>query len=300
MTTDSRAAEPAAGDVGFDGAQEPRRGRRAGWLKALLLYPVFLVLSLVILFPVGWMVYSSFKSNAQIFDNVFSLPTGLYLDNYSQVFEVAGLGNFFKSSVLVTFVSLLGLLTLSTMAAYAFAFIPFRGKSLLFLFFLIGLMVPAQALIISGYGWMTILGLLDSYWALIFTYFGWTAFGILVLRNFFESIPAEVIDSARVDGAGHWSLFWRIVLPLARPSTATVAVFFFMWIWNDFLYPLVYMQSEEKYTLQLGIMFLNGQYSPQWGLQMAGLTIATGIPLLVYYVLQKQFVRGILAGAIKG
>jgi multiple sugar transport system permease protein len=269
-------------------------------IKALLLYPIFIVLSLVILFPIVWMFYSSFKSNADIFADVFALPKTLYLDNYVEVFQLAGLGSFFKSSVIVSVVSVLGLLALSTTAAYAFAFMEFRGKSLLFLLFLVGLMVPPQALIISGYGWMSVLGILDTYWALIFTYFGWSAFGILVLRNAFESLPREISDSAKVDGAGHWARFWYIVLPLARPSTATVAIFLFMWIWNDFLYPLVYIQSEERYTLPLGIMFLNGQYSPEWGLQMAGLTVATAIPLVVYYVLQKQFVRGLMAGALKG
>jgi ABC-type glycerol-3-phosphate transport system permease component len=277
------------------------RGSQPGQVvKALLFYPVFVTISVVILFPIIWMFYSSFKSNAAIFADVFSLPTNLYLGNYIQVFQLAGLGSFFKSSVLVTVASVSGLLVLSTMGAYAFAFMPFRGKSLLFMMFLLGLMVPAQALIISGYGWMTVLGLLDTYWALIFTYFGWTAFGILVLRNAFESVPREVSDSARVDGANHWAMFWHIMLPLARPSTATVAIFLFMWIWNDFLYPLVYIQSEDRYTLPLGIMFLNGKYSPEWGLQMAGLTVATAIPLLVYYFLQKQFVRGIMAGALKG
>lgn len=278
----------------------PSRPRPTVTIKALLIYPVFLAISVVILFPIVWMFYSSFKSNADIFANVFSLPTSLYLDNYREVFELAGLGDFFRNSVIVSVVSVVGLLALSTTAAYAFAFMRFRWKTPLFLLFLLGLMVPPQALIISGYGWMSILGLLDSYWALIFTYFGWSAFGILVIRNTFESIPREMVDSAHIDGAGHWGIFRHIMLPLARPSVSTVAIFLFMWIWNDFLYPLVYVQSEERYTLPLGIMFLNGKYSPEWGLQMAGLTVATAVPLLVYYVLQKQFVRGIMAGALKG
>lgn len=283
-----------------DSGHSSRRMSMATVGKALLLYPIFLALSVIILFPLVWMFYSSFKSNADIFADVFALPNSLYLDNYKQVFQLAGLGSFFRSSMIVSLVSVVGLLALSTTAAYAFAFMEFRGKTFLFLLFLLGLMVPPQALIISGYGWMTVLGILDTYWALIFTYFGWSAFGILVLRDAFEAVPREISDSAKVDGAGHWARFWYIVLPLARPSTATVAIFLFMWIWNDFLYPLVYLQSEERYTLPLGIMFLNGQYAPEWGLQMAGLTVATAVPLTVYYFLQKQFVRGLMAGALKG
>jgi multiple sugar transport system permease protein len=274
--------------------------RRSRIVKGIALYPILVAIAILILFPVAWMFYSSFKSNSEIFDSVFALPNGFYLGNYARIFEFAGMGSFVVNSVVVTAVSVAGLMALSTMAAYAFAMMTFKGKSALFLFFLVGLMVPPQALIISGYGWMSVLGLLDTHWALIFTYLGWTAFGVLVIRNFFESVPREIIDSARIDGAGHWTMFRRIMLPLARPSTATVAIFLFMWVWNDFLYPLVYLQSQERYTIPLGVMFLNGQFQPEWGMQMAGLTLATAVPLLAYYFFQKQFVRGILIGAVKG
>jgi ABC-type glycerol-3-phosphate transport system permease component len=293
MTTDRT-------DGGIEMRSHRRPARRVPVVKSVVLYPVFVAISIIILYPVVWMIYSSIKSNSEIFDGVIALPSGLFLGNYARIFEIAGMGNFFANSIFVTLVSVVGLMALSTTAAYGFAMINFRGKTTLFLLFLIGLMVPPQALIISGYGWMSVLGLLDSHWALIFTYFGWTAFGILVIRNFFESVPREIIDSARVDGASHRAMFWNIMLPLARPTTATVGIFFFMWVWNDFLYPLVYLQSQENYTVPLGVMFLNGQYQPEWGLQMAGLTIATSIPLVAYYIFQKQFIRGILLGAVKG
>jgi ABC-type glycerol-3-phosphate transport system permease component len=123
---------------------------------------------------------------------------------------------------------------------------------------------------------------------------------VMVLRNFFQSVPGEIKDAARIDGAGHLQMFARIMLPLARPSLATIAIFYFMWIWNEFIYPLVYMQSQEKYTIPLGVLFFNGKYTIDWGLQMAALTVATIPPLIVYYLFQKQFIRGILAGALKG
>lgn len=274
--------------------------RRTRYLQMLVLYPVFILFSITILFPLFWMVYSSLKSDTAIFANVFALPGSLYLDNYQKVFTTGGMDIFFKNSILVAVVSVAGLLLFSAMAAYAFATFSFKGSTLLYLFFLIGLMVPPQALIISGFKWMAILKLLSTYWALFFTYFGWTSFGILVLRNFFESVPGEIKDAARIDGAGHWQMFTRIMLPLARPSISTVAIFYFMWIWNDFIYPLVYMQKQEMYTVPLGILFLNGRYIIQWGLQMAGLAVATIPPLLVYYIFQKQFVRGLLSGALKG
>lgn len=273
---------------------------RTRYLQMLVLYPIFILFSITILYPLFWMVYSSLKSDTAIFADVFALPDTLYLNNYQTVFTTGGMDIFFKNSILVAVVSVAGLLLFSAMAAYAFATFKFKGSTLLYLFFLIGLMVPPQALIISGFKWMAILKLLSTYWALIFTYFGWTSFGILVLRNFFESVPGEIKDAARIDGAGHWQMFTRIMIPLARPSISTIAIFYFMWIWNDFIYPLVYMQKQEMYTVPLGILFLNGRYIIQWGLQMAGLAVATVPPLLVYYIFQKQFVRGLLSGALKG
>ncbi|MFN8660512.1 MAG: carbohydrate ABC transporter permease [Thermomicrobiales bacterium] len=274
--------------------------RRNTTVKGIVLYPLFLLLAAVILYPLVWMIYSSFKSNADIFSNVFALPNQLYLGNYITVFTEGAMGLYFRNSLLIAVVSVAGLLVLSSLAAYAFATFRFRGSTALFMILLLGLMVPPQALIISGFKLMSILKLLDTYWALIFTYLGWSSFGVMVLRNFFQSVPRDVKDAARVDGAGHWQMFSQIMLPLARPSISTIAIFYFMWVWNEFIYPLVYMQTPEKYTVPLGVLFFNGRYTIEWGLQMAALAVATIVPLIVYYAFQKQFIRGILAGALKG
>jgi ABC-type glycerol-3-phosphate transport system permease component len=274
--------------------------RQNNAIKGVVLYPIFLLLAALILYPIVWMIYSSFKANPDIFANVFALPSTLFLENYVTVFTKGAMGVYFRNSLLVSIVSVAGLLVFSSLAAYAFATFRFRGSTPLFMILLLGLMVPPQALIISGFKLMAILDLIDTYWALIFTYFGWTSFGILVLRNFFQSVPRDIKDAARVDGAGHWAMFSQIMLPLARPSLSTIAIFYFMWVWNEFIYPLVYMQTPDKYTIPLGVLFFNGRYAVEWGLQMAALAIATIVPLLVYYAFQKQFIRGILAGALKG
>lgn len=274
--------------------------RRSNRIKMLVIYPIFTVLAVTILYPLLWMFYSSMKSNQGIFRNVFALPTTWYPENYIKVFTTGGMGIYFKNSLFISTISVAGLILFASLGAYAFASFDFKLKTPLFLLFLVGLMVPAQALIISGFKWMSILHLLNSHWALIFTYFGWASFGILVLRNFFQSVPYEIKDAARIDGAGHWDMYLRIMMPLARPSISTIAIFNFMWVWNDFLYPLVYMQDVANYTIPLGIIFFNGRYKVEWGLQMAGLTVATIPPLLVYIIFQRQFVRGLLAGALKG
>jgi ABC-type glycerol-3-phosphate transport system permease component len=274
--------------------------RQSNAIKGGVLYPIYLLLAALILYPIVWMIYSSFKANPDIFANVFALPSTLYLENYVTVFTKGAMGVSFRNSLLVSTVSVAGLLVFSSLAAYAFATLRFRGSTPLFMILLLGLMVPPQALIISGFKLMSILDLIDTYWALIFTYFGWTSFGILVLRNFFQSVPRDIKDAARVDGAGHWAMFSQIMLPLARPSLSTIAIFYFMWVWNEFIYPLVYMQTPDKYTIPLGVLFFNGRYAVEWGLQMSALAVATVVPLIVYYVFQKQFIRGILAGALKG
>jgi ABC-type glycerol-3-phosphate transport system permease component len=274
--------------------------RQSNAIKGGVLYPIYLLLAALILYPIVWMIYSSFKANPDIFANVFALPSTLFLENYVTVFTKGAMGVYFRNSLLVSTVSVAGLLVFSSLAAYAFATFRFRGSTPLFMILLLGLMVPPQALIISGFKLMSILDLIDTYWALIFTYFGWTSFGILVLRNFFQSVPRDIKDAARVDGAGHWAMFSQIMLPLARPSLSTIAIFYFMWVWNEFIYPLVYMQTPDKYTIPLGVLFFNGRYAVEWGLQMSALAVATVVPLIVYYVFQKQFIRGILAGALKG
>jgi multiple sugar transport system permease protein len=277
------------------------RRRLARWAPRLfLIYPFLIVIAGVLLYPVFWMMYSSLKSNTAVLQDVFALPTSLDLSNFSEVFSTAGMGTWLTNSAVVSVVSTAAVLALSALAAYGFAAFQFRGKELIFVLVLVGLMVPPQALVIAGFQWMSVLHLIDSYWALIFTYCAWSSFGILVLRNFFESVPREVREAARIDGATHWQMFTRIMLPLSRPSLATVAIFNFLWVWNEFVYPLVYVQSEDRQTIPLGILQFQGRAGIQWGLLMAALTIATLVPLLVYLVFQRQFVRGLLEGAVKG
>jgi ABC-type glycerol-3-phosphate transport system permease component len=276
------------------------RFRRPRLPSSIVLYAIFVVVAATILYPLVWMVYSSFKPNDDIFAHVFGLPHKLYFHNFVEVFQTGHLGIFFRNSLFISGVSTAGIVLLSSMTAYAFTVMSFPGKKWLFLFFLIGLMVPAQALIISGYRWISILGLIDTYWALILMYLSGVSFGILVLRDFFESVPREIREAARMDGAKHWHLYTRIMLPLARPSLATIGILYFMAIWNDFLYPLLFLQSSDHYTVPLGIFLLSDRYHIEWGVQMAGLTVATAVPVIVYLIFQRQFVRALTAGSLKG
>ncbi|HEY2673994.1 MAG TPA: carbohydrate ABC transporter permease [Rugosimonospora sp.] len=272
-----------------------------GRVTAVLgIYVLMTLVAVSILFPVVWMLYSSIKSNQDILSNVFSLPTSIKTANYHNLFAGGQMPIWLLNSAVITVVSVAGIAILSALAAYGFATFSFRGKEKLFVFCLIGLMIPPQALIVSGFKWMSLFALIGSRWALILTYLGWISFGVLVLRNFFQAVPREIIEAARIDGAGHWRIFSRIMVPLARPSIGTVVVLNFMWVWNDFIYPLVYVNSADRYTIPLGILQYQSRLGVQWGTQMAALSVAAGVPLLVYLIFQRQFIRGILAGSLKG
>jgi multiple sugar transport system permease protein len=266
----------------------------------LWMYPFLILLALTIVFPLAWMTYSSFKSNTAILADPFSFPLHPTLANFRALLADGELPVWLRNSSLITVVSVLGIVALSAAAAYGFSTFDFRGKTPLFALLLVGLMVPPQALVIAGYKWITLLHLQDTYGSLIFTYCAWTPFGILVLRNFFDSVPAELREAAMVDGASHPRIFRQVLLPLARPQVFTIVIFNVIWVWNDFIYPLVYLQDQDKYTVPVGVLQFQGRSSTALGTQMAVLAVATALPLLVYLVFRRQFVRGVIQGAIKG
>lgn len=274
--------------------------KRHKLVLSVVAYPIFLILATLVFYPLLWMVMSSFKNNIEIIRNVFGPPSSLKFDNYVAIFQDGNMGRYFLNSAIVTVVSVVLLLIISSVSAYGFSTFKFKYNSILFMYCLIGLMVPPQALIISNFNWISILGLLSTYWALILTYLGWGSLGILILRDFFNAVPKEITDAARIDGASHWQIFTRIMLPLARPSMATISIFYIMWIWNDYIYPLIYMQDPQMFTIPLGILFMNDRFAANWGNQMAGLTVATIPPIVAYLIFQRQYVKGLLAGAIKG
>lgn len=269
-------------------------------LRRAVLYLALTVLSLSIVYPLLWMVLSSFRDNGSVLTDPFGLGGRWGLGNYRQLVNGGELLTWLKSSVVVNLCSVLLIALLAAFAAYGFSTFRFRGKNLLFGMVIIGLTIPPQALAVAGFRWISLLDLQDSYLGLIFTYGGWTSFGILMLRNFFDAVPAEIKEAAIVDGASHLRIFWQVMLPLARSPLLTVVIFSAIWVWNDFVYPLVYIQSESRYTIPVGIFEFTGRTTTEIATQMAVLTVATALPLLAYLAFRKQFVRGLLEGAVKG
>ena len=271
--------------------------QRAG--SSFVIYVIFAVLSLVVLYPLFWMLMSSLKTRYGIFQDPLGLPTAPNLDNYVRALGEGNFGTNLINSAVVTVPSVLLLVLISALAAFAFARLRFRGSRVLFYLLLIGVMVPPQAIVIPVFQVVFRLGLLNTFAGLILVYLSWSPVAILILTTFFRGIPGEIFEAAEMEGAGVLRSFWTIGMPLAKPAIATVAIFYFVWIFNDLLYPLVLLQDPNLATIPLGLMQFQGLYRVDWGTQNAALTMAIAVPVIFYMFFQDKFVRGLTAGALK-
>ena len=276
------------------GPKARRLGARA--LLALLLAAG----GAAMLFPFAWMISTSLKPDLAVFATPPQLvPHPFQPGNYSKVVHVFPVWRFLLNSSLVAVVSTTLQVGTSAMAAYAFARMKFRGSGVLFLLYLGTLMVPFQVTIVPLFIEMKYLHFVNSYPGLILPTIA-SAFGTFLLRQAFMSLPRELEEAAFVDGAGYWTVFTRIVLPLAKPSLATFGIFSFMASWNSFLWPLVIISSQRLMTLPVGLANLQGEHFTAWNLVMAGTTISVVPIVLVYLLAQKQIVRGVVLSGVKG
>jgi multiple sugar transport system permease protein len=268
--------------------------------RPLPTYALLVAGAAAMLFPFVWMVSTSLKQDFALFVTPPKLiPSPVDAGNYSRVAELIPIWRITLNSVFVAVVSTALQVTTSAMGAYAFARMRFRGRDTLFLLYLATLMVPFQVTIVPLFIEMKYLGFVNSYPGLILPAIA-SAFGTFLLRQAFMTLPKELEEAAFVDGAGHWTVFTRIAVPLAGPALATFGIFAFMASWNSFLWPLVIVNSQDLMTLPLGLANLHGQYTTQWNLVMAGTTISVVPILLIYLVAQKYIVRGFVFSGIKG
>ena len=270
-----------------------RRGGRA------LSYLALAALALTMLFPFLWTLSASLKGDEAVLATPPQLlPSALHWDNYAAVGQNIDIGRLLANSLGVALaVTVLQLLTCS-LAAYAFARMRFRGRQALFLVYIGTLMVPTQVTITPLFILVRLLGLTNSYAGLILPSVT-SAFGVFLLRQFFLTLPRELEEAAFIDGASHWTIFWRISLPLARSSLAALSIFAFMGSWNNFLWPLLITTDPKLMTLPLGLSSLQGQYSTAWNQLMAG-TVISIVPILIVFLLaQRQFVQGLALSGLK-
>ncbi|UGB33220.1 carbohydrate ABC transporter permease [Metabacillus sp. B2-18] len=260
----------------------------------------FGIFSLVIIFPLIWLCLSGLKSNRDFFLNTWSLPEEWLWGNYKAAWD-AGVGDFFFNSVFVTVVSVLIILLLGAMAAYGLSRFHFKGQNILLVMILSGLMLAPQVSLLPLYKLLQAIGLYNTYGALILPYVAFQLpFAIFLMRSYFLSIPNELEESAIIDGCNSWKVFWHIILPMGKPIIASAALLTGMFVWNEFMFALVFIEDSSLRTIPVGLMNLRSQLNTNFGIQLAGLAISA-LPMIIAYILfQKQFVRGISAGGVKG
>ena len=276
-------------------------GPGQGW--RLLGYVTMAVAVVLVGLPMYWMFIAAFKTNQEIFTSPPTwIPLAPTLDNFPAAWRQSPFGNFYINSLLYTLVSGSAKILQAVFSAYAFAFLRFPRKNLVFVLLLMALMIPDEFTVLPNFLTLALVGWTNTYQGLLLPGFV-SAFGTFLLRQHFLSLPREVLDAARVDGASYYRIYWNIMLPLARPALLVVAVFEFQAKWNDFMGPLIYVQKPELVTLPLGLQqFVEhqgyGQF--QWELLFAASVLVTLPMIILYFLTQKQFVQGIATTGIKG
>lgn len=273
--------------------------RPARWAKRIVLAVALLALFVVMAFPFFYMVASSVKKDTDVFtQSMFYIPNPLQWRNYARVWTEINFLQYYLNTVKITVLATALQLAVSAMAAYAFAKMKVPGKNFFFSLFIGTMMVPWTAVMIPQFIVVSQLGLYNTHTALIILQ-AFSAFGIFLLRQFFVGIPMELSEAAVMDGCGHWRIFARIVLPLSKAPISALLIFAFIKVWNDYLAPLIYLQTPEKRTVQLGLSLFNSQYSMEYGVVMAG-TVCALLPILLLYILcEKQITTGIAFSGMK-
>jgi multiple sugar transport system permease protein len=254
--------------------------------------------SVGVIVPFMWMFTTSLQTKAETYTNTSVLPTSWHWENYARAWEAAPFARYYLNSALMAAGIVVGHLVLDALAAYAFARLRFPLKNTLFFILLGGLMVPTFVTIIPAYSMVANLGWIDTQAALIVPRLA-DVFGIVLLRQYFATIPVELEDAARIDGCSLAGTFLRIIIPLAKPALATLAIFGFLFAWNDFLWPLLVTNTDESRTIQIGLQSFVGRYGTSWNYLMAGTLTATVPSIVVFLFFQRALIRGIATTGLK-
>ncbi|MCB0731737.1 MAG: carbohydrate ABC transporter permease [Ignavibacteriae bacterium] len=269
-------------------------------IKIVLRHLIIYSIALLSLGPFIWMILTSLKDMSEIF--IYPpkfIPEKFYFENYIKAFQAAPFGGYYINSLIVAFSVTLGQLITCSMAAFSFARLKFKGRDTLFYLFLATMMIPYNVTMIPSFLVLHWLGWVDTYYALIVPGLA-SAFGTFLLRQFFVGIPKELEEAAYLDGATKLQVLLRIIVPLAKPALATLAIFTFMGTFNDFIWALIVINSDSMNTVQLGLAIFRDRYLTQWDLLMAGSVTASLPILIVFFFAQKYFIRGITLSGMKG
>ena len=274
-----------------------RRGRRGQATRAVV-WVLLLAGGLLMVMPFVYMLSTSLKTNAEVYE-LSLLPRAPTLANYQRLAGASGFPRWFLNSLAIAVVTTASVLFFDSLVGYTLAKFRFRGRRVVFLAILSTLMVPTEMLVLPWYVMSKNLGWLDTYWGIMFPGM-MTGFGTFLMKQFFESVPDELLEAGRVDGLGEFQIWWRIAMPLVGPALSALAIFTFLGNWTAFLWPLISTTRRELYTLPVGFASFSGEFQREWEMVMAGASVATLPVLLVFILLQKYIVRGVMLAGIKG
>jgi ABC-type glycerol-3-phosphate transport system permease component len=268
----------------------------------ILIYITLTILVFIYILPGLGVIMTSFKLDAEIArEGLWTLPKQLHFDNYKEIWSEAHVSVYMRNSLMVTIPAVIFSISLGVLLGYVFSKLPFPGSELLFIFILAGLFFPPQIVLIPLFRFYNSINLYDTLWPMILTH---TAFGVsictLIMRNFFSSVPMAIREAAIVDGANEGQVLLRVMIPVSLPAIAVLATLQFTWIWNDFLYPIIFTQSDNMRTIMVGLITMKGQYSVAYGAQGAMAVVASIPTLLIFIFFQRYFIRGLTLGAVKG
>lgn len=278
------------------------KNRKKGTLKKVILQLFLLLFAAIQIYPLIWLVFFSLKSNNEIFGgNIAGLPQKWKFENYINAFKQAHVMDYFLNSVIVTVATIVLVILLSAMAAYAIERMVWRLSQVVLKIILLGMMVPIHAALLPLFNVLKNAHLLNTYWALIIPYvaFG-LPMGIFIMTSFFASIPRELEEAAAIDGCGIYRIWALIMVPLVKPAIATVSIFTYISAWNELMFAVTFISKSEYKTLTVGIMSMVGTFTTKWGEIGAGLVIATIPTVLSYILLSDQVQRSLVTGAVKG
>ena len=284
-------------------APTPIFAQRQFWLtlREFGKYILLLFFAIISLLPFVWIVGIALKTKKEFYSSPFSLPVAPQWQNLATAWDIGHFGEFFLNSVILTLPTVAGVLICCSLSGYALARIDFVGRDVLFYFFLAGIIIPFQAIMIPLYYQLRDLGLLTTYWAGVLPMIALgIPFGIFLMRAFFMSLPIELVDAAKIDGCGDFGVFWHVMVPLAKPALSTLGIVQFIASWNAFLLPLLYLQKQSLRPLTLGLLYFQTRYESDYTLIAAGITIIVLPMILVYVLFQRQFIEGLTSGALKG
>jgi len=269
-------------------------------LSRNFIWALILVWVVITLFPFVWVLSLSVRTPKEVFSAIL-FPRTIRLGNYLEAWTKFGFTGLFKNSVVVSLSSVAITVFISALAGYGFSKFRLKGSNFLFHLILSGVMIPPVAVVIPLFVFMKRLGLFNSYPSIVIPYI---VFGLpistFIFKSYIQNIDNEILDAARIDGCGEFGIFLRILLPVIKPAVATVTIFTFMTNWNEFLLAVIFLQDKGLYTLPLGMSVFVGQYSAPWQLIGAGVVISIAPVLVLFFVLQNQFIRGLTAGAVRG